>query len=170
MTYQKQKERIIEWIEKGLIPNLIERSYPYDKTISAIAFEIGCTEKAVEEVIKSYIILGKLKQENLLVATDEQVIKHFKKTQEFKKEADNLIGTWDISNIKELKDKNGSITGYKSEVGLMNPQTGEFKSSGIEAFSGVKTTTDNKGNRTSSPEGSWKTKEYSDEEKKYNKN
>lgn len=91
MGYQTQKDKIIDWIEKGLIPKLPERNYPYDDIISAIALEIGTTEKMVEDVIKSYIKLGKIKHENWLVATDEQAKAHLEKQKEINKEMKEII-------------------------------------------------------------------------------
>lgn len=91
MKYQTQREKIVEWIEKGLIPKLPERDYPYQEIVSAIAMELGTNEKTVEDVLNSYIKSNKIKHLNLLVATDEQLRDYMKKQQEHKQEVDKIL-------------------------------------------------------------------------------
>lgn len=105
MSYQTQREKVIEWIERGLIPKLPERDYYYTDIISGIAMDVGVTEKLVEEIIQSYIKLGKIKHENLLVATDDALKEYEKKKKEFEAEADKIVNEI-TENIGEKDGKN----------------------------------------------------------------
>lgn len=91
MAYESKKEKISDWIEKGLIPKLPEKDFEYAEIVSGIAFELGVNEKSVEDVLQTFIRVGKIKHLNLLVATDEQQKAWNQKQEEIKAEADKLV-------------------------------------------------------------------------------
>lgn len=91
MVYQTTREKIQEWIEKGLIPKLVDKDYIYDDVISAVAIETGASEKLVEDVILTLIKAGKIKHLNLLVATDEQLIAYNKSKEQAESDVKDAI-------------------------------------------------------------------------------
>lgn len=91
MTYQTNREKIINWIEKGLIPKLVERDYDYNSIIAGICAETGSGKNIVEDVINSYVVMGKIARSNLIIATDKQLKEYNEKQEAFKKEANKIV-------------------------------------------------------------------------------
>ena len=73
MAYKSQREKVIELIERYVIPGLGERDLEYYTLIDGIAIQVGTTKGAVIEILNNYISTGKIKEVRVLTIPDSEV-------------------------------------------------------------------------------------------------
>lgn len=73
MAYKSQREKVIELIERYVIPGLGERDLEYYTLIDGISIQVGTTKGAVIEILNSYISSGKIKEVRVLTIPDSEV-------------------------------------------------------------------------------------------------
>jgi len=63
MSYQSQKEKIMEYFDNKIFPSMkFNTELDYNKLISTLVSELMVSEKQVEEVLRVYVHLEKIKE------------------------------------------------------------------------------------------------------------
>ena len=71
--YISQKERIYTFLKTNLLPAIEKKDIDYSDVVKGISMELGVSNKAVEEAIKTFIDSGTIKHISILTIPDEKV-------------------------------------------------------------------------------------------------
>jgi predicted transcriptional regulator len=82
MSYQTQREKIKNFFMEKVYPAMDFLGVDYQKTISKIASEIGSSESMVEDVLRSIVQTGKIKEIRSLELPEQEVEDRKKKKLE----------------------------------------------------------------------------------------
>jgi len=100
MGYQSQRNRISEIIQKSVIQFLKQKDLDYYKVLDEVCNEIGCSKSIAEDVLKTFISSGKIKEIRILTIPDEKVQSWFEEMREREKETKE-----DLNKVEEyVKD------------------------------------------------------------------
>ena len=73
MSYQTQREKIKNFFMEKVYPAMDFLGIDYQKTISKIASEVGSSESMVEDVLRSIIQTGKIKEIRSLELPEQEI-------------------------------------------------------------------------------------------------
>ena len=108
--YKTKEEKINEFIDKAILPALQKQDLDYDKVVQAVCHELGINENNVDQVIKRFIQMGKIKEIHILTIPDEQVEgflkEYFEEERKQKKEAEKVDKIFkEVKPTKKKKKK-----------------------------------------------------------------
>jgi len=73
MKYLSKREQLKDIIEKIVIPAIKKKDVDYYKLLIELIDRIGVSKEIVEDVLKSFIISGKVKEIRVLTIPDEKI-------------------------------------------------------------------------------------------------
>ena len=91
MGYITNKEKVKDYIEKNILEFIKKKEINYYKTIDLIKLRTNASQNMVEEILKSFINSGSIREIRYLTIPEDQIVPWLKELKEMEEETRKIL-------------------------------------------------------------------------------